>query len=101
MGGVTELTLFADYHQICVFDEGSQTDLGDEWTDRAMDDHVAAGPDAVAIGTVVNVDVAVSVELLSGPPADDSADFDHVAEASLRCSSGRLVVMGCTDYEPD
>jgi hypothetical protein len=98
---MTELTLFADYHQIHALDEGSPTDLGDEWTDQATADHLAVGPDAVAIGTTVNVDVAVSVEVLDGPPADDSIDFDHVVEASIRCSSGHLVVMGCTDYEPD
>jgi hypothetical protein len=57
--------------------------------------------DAVAIGTTVNVDVAVTVEVLDEPPADDSGGFDHVVEGSVRCPSGRLVVMGCTDYEPD
>lgn len=65
-----------------------------------MDDRLAVGRDAVAVGTTVNVDVEVSVELLGGPPPDDSFDFDHVAEASLYCQSGLLVVMGCTDFEP-
>ncbi|GAA3250116.1 hypothetical protein ACFO1B_39890 [Dactylosporangium siamense] len=98
---MAELTLFADYYQIHVFDEGSETDLGDEWTDQASDDHLAVGRDAVAVGTAVNVNIAVSVELLGGPPPDDSVDFDHVAEGSFYCSSGQLVVMGCTDYELD
>ncbi|WP_436536001.1 hypothetical protein [Actinoplanes sp. HUAS TT8] len=98
---MAELTLFADYYQVHVFDDGSQADFSDAWTDQALADHVAVSQDAVAIGTVVNVDVAVIVEVLEGPPTDDSADFDHVTEASIRCSSGRLVVMGCTDYAPD
>jgi hypothetical protein len=98
---VAELTLFADYYQVHVFDDGSQADFGAEWTDQKMADHLAVSQDAVAIGTAVNVDVAVSVEVLEGSPDDDAADFDHVVEASLCCSSGRLVVMGCTDYEPD
>ena len=98
---MAELTLFADYHQIHVFEEGSQTDLSDEWTDQATADHLAVGQDALAIGTTSNVDVTVSVEVLGGPPADDSAQGDHLAEASIRCLSGRLVVMGCTDFEPD
>jgi hypothetical protein len=41
-GSVAELTLFADYYQIHVFDEGSKTDLGDEWTDQASDDHLVS-----------------------------------------------------------
>jgi hypothetical protein len=97
----TELRLFADYFQIHVFDEGSETDFGDLWTSQTVGDGLAAGPDAVAIGTEVNVFVQVSVETLSSPPVSDEADFDHVVEASLESESGRLVVMGCTDYEPD
>lgn len=98
---MAELTLFADYYQIHAFDEGSQADFSDAWTDQTMADHLAVSADAVAIGTAVNVDVAVSVEVLDGPPVDDAAEFDHVVEASIRCPSGRLVVMGCTDFEPD
>ena len=96
----TELRLFADYFQVHVLDEGSETDFGDLWTSQAVRDGLAVGPDAVAIGTAVNVFVLVSVEILSSPPARDEAGFDHVAEASLNSESGRLVVMGCTDYEP-
>ena len=41
------------------------------------------------------------METLSSPPALDEAGFDHVVEASLKSEAGRLVVMGCTDYERD
>jgi hypothetical protein len=98
---VTELRLFADYFQIHVFDEGSETDFGDLWTSQTAREGLAVGPDAVGIGTAVNVFVQVSVETLSSPPASDEVGFDHVVEASLKSESGRLVVMGCTDYEPD
>lgn len=94
------MTLFAGYHQIHAFDEDSEADLGDAWTDQATVDRLAVSADAVAIGTAVNVDVAVSVEVLDGPVSKEAA-FDHVMEASIRCSSGRLVVMGCTDFEHD
>jgi len=97
----TELRLFADYFQIHVFDEGSEADFGDLWTSQAVRDGLAASPDAVAIGTAVNVFVQVSVEILGSPPASDEAGFDHVVEASLKSESDRLVVMGCTGYEPD
>ena len=97
----TELRLFADYFQIHVFDEGSETDFGDLWTSQTVRDGLAVGPGAAAIGTAVNVVVRVSVETLGSPPAGDEAGFDHVVEASLKSGSGRLVVMGCTDHEPD
>src|SRR5262249_35308474 len=92
----TELRLFADYFQIPVFDEGSETDFGDLWTGQTVEDGLAVGSDAVAVGTAVNVFVQVSVQTLGSPPASDEADFDHVVEASLKGESGRLVVMGCT-----
>ncbi|HEX6870822.1 MAG TPA: hypothetical protein VF163_06970, partial [Micromonosporaceae bacterium] len=77
-------------------------DLGDAWlTPEASVAQVAVGTEAVAIGTAVNVFVQVSVDLLDSAPAGDADEFDHVAELSLHCGSGRLVMMGCTDYEPD
>ncbi|WP_239133925.1 hypothetical protein [Rugosimonospora africana] len=95
------MRLFADYYQIHLFDEGSVTDLGEVWTEEAMADQLAVAEDAVAIGTAVNVFVEVAIEVLDRAPADDSADFDHVVEGSVEIRSGRLVVMGCTDFEPD
>lgn len=95
------MRLFADYYQIHLFDEGSVTDLGEVWTEEAMADQLAVAGDAVAIGTAVNVFVRVAIEVLDRAPADDSADFDHVVEGSVEIRSGRLVVMGCTDFEPD
>lgn len=96
-----ELKLFADYYQIHLLDDGSVTDLGDAWTDEAVLDGLAVATDTIAAGTTVNVNVAVTLELPEAAPEDDSAEFDHVAEASLQVPSGRLVIMGCTDYEPE
>lgn len=47
------------------------------------------------------MDVVVVVDILEGEPKDDSADFDHVVEASVHVPSGRLTVLGCSDYLPD
>ncbi|MER5477448.1 hypothetical protein ABT026_10740 [Streptomyces sp. NPDC002734] len=55
----------------------------------------------LGIGTMVNVNVTVTVVVLPQEPSDDSPEFDHVVEASLDASSGRLLVLGCTDYAPD
>ncbi|MEU3317097.1 hypothetical protein ABZ743_31080 [Streptomyces sp. NPDC006662] len=97
----TNLDLFADYHQIHVMDEESEGDFGDVWTEQTVLDGLAVAEGALAIGTAVNVTVAVSVHVLAEQPDDDKEDFDHVIEASLHLASGRLVVMGCTDYLPD
>ncbi|SCF44008.1 hypothetical protein GA0070561_0184 [Micromonospora saelicesensis] len=96
-----DVELFADYHQIHLSDDGSAGDLSEAWTDQAVVDRLAVVDDAMAIGTSVNVTVAVRVEVLDAPPAADLADYDHVVEGSMQVRSGRIVVMGCTDYEPD
>ncbi|MER7586741.1 hypothetical protein ABTW72_04300 [Micromonospora sp. NPDC127501] len=96
-----DLELFADYHQIHLSDEGSTGDLSEAWTGQAAVDRLAVVDDAVALGTSVNVTVAVRVDVLDAPPADDLADYDHVVEGGMQVQSGRIVIMGCTDYEPD
>ncbi|MFF1730343.1 hypothetical protein [Streptomyces sp. NPDC058247] len=101
MTTTTELTLFADYFQIHVSDADSDGDLSDAWTDQAVSDHLAVAPDALGIGTAVNVNVSVTVIVLPQEPSDDGSEFDHVVEASLDVSSGRMMVLGCTDYAPD
>ncbi|MEU0617871.1 hypothetical protein [Streptomyces albogriseolus] len=101
MAATTELTLFADYFQIHVSDADSDGDLSGAWTEQAVVDHRAIAHDALGIGTAVNDNVSVTVAVLPQEPVDDSAEFDHVVEASLSVSLGRLTVLGCTDYAPD
>ncbi|MFC7814661.1 hypothetical protein ACFUTR_08410 [Streptomyces sp. NPDC057367] len=101
MTETTELTLFADYFQLHVSDADSDGDLSDAWTPQAVADHLAVARDALGIGTAVNVHVSVTVALLPQEPDDDSSEFDHVVEASLDVSRGRLSVQGCTDYAPE
>ncbi len=68
---------------------------------KTVRDGLGVAEDALAIGTAVNDTVAVSVHVLAGQPDDDSNEFDHVVEASFHTPSGRLIVMGCTDYLDD
>ncbi|WP_328965545.1 hypothetical protein [Streptomyces virginiae] len=93
----TNLELFADYFQIHILDEDSDSDFSDVWTEQTVLDGLGVTEGGLAIGTDVNFTVAVAVHLLTDQPSDDSDDFDHVVEASLNVSSGRLVVLGCTD----
>ncbi|MEU3597294.1 hypothetical protein ABZ714_00950 [Streptomyces sp. NPDC006798] len=95
------LEIFADYFQIHILDERSEGDFGDVWNSQAVLDGLATIDDALAIGTAVNDTVTVNIHVLAHRPDDDSDEFDHVVEASLHTPSGRLVVMGCTDYLDD
>ena len=62
---------------------------------------LAVADGVVGFGTLRNMQVGVTLEMLDEPPASDTAGFDHVVEGSLDARSGTLVVAGCTDYFPD
>jgi hypothetical protein len=94
-------TLFADYFQFYLQDEGADGNLGDAWTDTAVNDLLALAPGTIGVGTVRNMDVPVEIEVLNGPPQNDLAQWDHVMECGIDVPSGRLVIAGCTDYFPD
>ncbi|KJC59803.1 hypothetical protein UP10_16830 [Bradyrhizobium sp. LTSPM299] len=96
-----ELSLFADYFQFYIQDEPASGDLSEAWTEEAVDRLLAMAPGMVGIGTVRNMHVPVSVTILDGEPVDDFAEWDHVVEACLDITSGRIVIARCTDYFPD
>ncbi len=96
-----ELSLFADYSQFYIQDEPASGDLSAAWTEEATDRMLAIAPGTVGIGTVRNMDVPVTVQLLEREPDDDTANWDHVVEASIDVTSERIVIAGCTDYFPD
>ncbi len=93
-------TLFADYFQFYLQDEGVNGDLSNAWTDEAVADLLALAPGTIGVGTVRNQDVAVSVELVATEPPLDLPGWDHVVECDIEVPSGRIVVAGCTDYCP-
>ena len=96
-----QLKVFADYFQIHVLDEGSETELDDAWNEQTLSDRIVAVHDILGIRTEVNVDVDVDLVWHASPPRLEAEAFDHVAEASIEIPSGRMVVMGCTDYLPE
>ncbi|KAF1685418.1 hypothetical protein B1992_11780 [Pseudoxanthomonas broegbernensis] len=95
------LQLFADYHQFYLQDEAADGDLSEAWSPVAVQRMLAVSDGVVGIGTVRNMDVPVTIELLESEPSVDLAGFDHVVEGSLAIGRGPLVVAGCTDYFPD
>jgi len=94
-------SLFADFFQFYIQDEAVPDDLSEAWTEEATDRMLATAFGTIGIGTVRNMDVPVSLQILDRQPDDDSSQWDHVVEASLDVVSGRIVISGCTDYLPD
>ena len=95
------LELFADYFQFYIQDEPADGDLSNAWGKEAETRLLAIAPGVVGVGTVRNMDVPVTIEILSTEPTADFEAFDHVVECSLLVKSGRIVVAGCTDYFPE
>src|ERR1051326_8074250 len=93
-----ELSLFADYFQFYIQDELAVGDLSSSWTEEAMSRLLAVAPGTIGVSTVRNGDVPVTIEIHSQEPDNDLARWDHVVEATLDVTSGRIVVAGCTDY---
>ena len=94
-------TIFADYFQFIIQDENSKDDFGTLWNDDAVASMVAVGETALSLGTLRNVDVAVAIHVVDGPPEIQLEDFDHAVEGSFASPTGRIAVMGCTDFLPD
>ncbi|HSS49401.1 MAG TPA: hypothetical protein VLX28_10675 [Thermoanaerobaculia bacterium] len=92
--------LFADHHQFSLEDEGAKGDLSTSWTPEAVAKLLALAPGVIGVGTVRAMTVPVTVEVRAAEPAVEGSDWDQVNEASLEVKSGRIVVLGGTDYLP-
>jgi hypothetical protein len=93
--------LFADYFQFYLQDEAIDGDLSDSWTDEAVTRLLAVAPGTVGVGTVRNMEVPVTLEVLASEPPLDMVAYDHIVEGSLSVGGGNLVIAGCTDYFPE
>jgi hypothetical protein len=96
-----KLELFADYYQFYIQDEAVDGNLSDAWTDEAVERLLAIAPGVVGVGTVRNMDVPVTIDVLDREPITEFDIFDHIVECSISIESGRIVVAGCTDYFPE
>jgi hypothetical protein len=93
--------LFTDYFQFYIQDESAEGNLSDSWDEQAVTRLLAVASGTVGIGTVRNVDVEVSVEILSKEIRPELKDCDHAVECTIEVKSHALVIAGCTDYFPD
>jgi hypothetical protein len=93
--------LFADYFQFYLQDESADGNLGDSWTQEAVDRLIAVAPGTVGVGTARNMMVPVDVVLCDAAPYVSNDGWDHVVECSFEVPTGRIVIAGCTDHFPD
>ena len=96
-----EFELFADCHQFYLQDEEAGGDLSDSWTEQATENLLALAPGTISVGTVRNMDIAVTIEFHDSEPKEDFALWEQINECSIGVPSGKIVVAGCTDYFPD
>ena len=95
-----DFELFADYFQFYLQDESANGNL-ESWSEEAVARFLAIPPGSIGVGTVRNMNVPVSVEVLDVEPEPDFTSWYHVTECSLDVPTGRIVLAGCTDYFPD
>ncbi len=93
--------LFADYFQFYLEDEGVSLDMELMWDDDQLNQLLAVHPGLIAVGTARNMTVPVRVEIREGSPEIELKKWDKINECSIRISTGKIVVMGCTDYYPE
>jgi hypothetical protein len=108
--------MFADYHQIYLEDSEHDSAWPTEDPERlqqidaftaqiinseSLARHLGVAPGVVCLLTARNMMSPLEVEIRQGPPEEDDAALDQIAEASLEVPSGCLLVSGCTDYLPD
>jgi hypothetical protein len=92
--------IFADYFQFYLQDEAADGNLSDAWPDEAVARLLAVAPGTVGVGTVRNMEVPVTLEVLKSSPPTNATAYDHVVECPLFVAGENLVIAGCTDYFP-
>lgn len=93
--------LFADYFQIYLQDEKAEVDLSKIWTEEAIDRKLALAPGIICVGTARNMTVPLTIEVHDDAPEETQGDWNQINECNIEVPSGKLVVLGCTDYFPD
>lgn len=104
---VHQIELFADNFQIQIQEQVDDCDYPEDWNDSLLTQLYVAGVNILAIGTVRDLDVDLTVEIyqeamdekerLTDP---DMEEYDHVVQCNINIPSGKLLITGCsTDYE--
>lgn len=96
-----ELTVLADYHQVCVVDDAAVADFGDAWSEPAVRLGLAVQPGGFAFATWRNVTVPVAVSVLEHEPVIDLPAWDRVVRGSIDVAGDALVIYGPSDRRAD
>ncbi|MEV0070929.1 hypothetical protein [Amycolatopsis sp. NPDC050768] len=94
-----ELDVFADYGSFLVQDDTASPDTTRAFITDLMNNLVAATDGAIGVGTARRRTLPVILDVRTTPPDDNLDGWDHVTEAGLRITSGRIVVSKL-DYRP-
>jgi hypothetical protein len=96
-----QFTLFADYFQFFLMDDKIQPEIPTDVTDQDVQRHIKVAPNIVVVYPARNMTVPVQVEVHNSEPPQELDAWDHVTECCIDVPSGKLVILGCTDYLPD
>jgi hypothetical protein len=99
MGKTSETQVYAGYRQFYVVDADSPGDTGSVafWTEEAFASRLPVEVGVVGVATDTYGAVPVTLEVLGAEPEVSLDDWDHIAEASLLVSAGRITLVGCPD----
>ena len=93
--------VYAGYRQFYLLDAVNPGDTSspDFWTPEAFDHRLAVQPGVIGIATDTYGEVPVAIETLDAEPRLSLQPWDHVVEASLQLSAGRLTLAPCPDQD--
>lgn len=99
-----EIIVFADNFQFHLQDKRSECDYPESWNEEIMNGLFVAGSNVIGIGTVRDLDVEVTLQIMPTPMDEkdkdklpELEDWDHAVQCTLDVPSGELLIAGPTE----
>lgn len=92
--------VFADYHLVFIQDEiayKNEVDITDGITEQSCKDMLVLEKGTICIMPVRNMTVPIELEIATGPPSYNLAEWDQVVECGIDIPSGKVLIYGGTD----
>lgn len=93
--------IYPDYHQFYLIDNNVDPDFTGIWTPNALKNMIGLKNGLVGISTARISNIPITLTVRDFAPAIELDKYDKINECSLNVPSGKIVVMGCTDYIPE